>query len=65
MKKIFAGIIMFSMVLTGSVFMTGCTEEKKSADPASMLAPAALMLMMSQGQTRQTYFPEIPKGVAQ
>lgn len=41
----------------GLVALTGCKEEKKSMSPASTL------LLLNAAQP--TYFPVIPKGVAQ
>lgn len=41
----------------GLVALTGCKEEKKS------LSPASTLLLLNAGQ--QTFFPVIPKGVAE
>ncbi|MBN1497449.1 MAG: hypothetical protein JXA07_11805 [Spirochaetes bacterium] len=54
--KLMLFLMLFAMGLAAAA-LTGCKEEKES------LSPASTLLILNAGQ--QSFFPEIPKGVAE
>mgnify|MGYP001767472191 CR=1 FL=1 len=57
MKKHIIVVLLLCVMGLGVMALIGCKEEKKSFSPESAL------LLMGAGQ--QTFFPEIPLGVAE
>jgi len=54
--KLMLFLMLFAMGLAAAA-LSGCKEEKES------LSPASTLLILNAGQ--QSFFPEIPKGVAE